>query len=52
MVAHTSPAGVWPNELVAYGEPVRAVIEQLQLGEPGDQEGQSSTAMIHGDSPR
>lgn len=50
MVAHPSPVGVWPNQLVAYGEPVRGVTES---GEPRDvQEGQSSTAMIHDDLPR
>jgi hypothetical protein len=53
VVAHPSPVGVWPNQLVAYGEPVRAVTESMQLGELGDvQEGQSSTAMAHDDSPR
>ena len=54
VVAHPNrPVGVWPNQLVAYGEPVRAVIESMQLGEPGDvQEGQSSTAIVHDDSPR
>ena len=52
-VAHPSPVGVWPNQLVAYGEPVRAVTESMQLGELGDvQEGQSSAAMAHDDSPR
>ena len=44
------PTG-WSNQLAAYGEPVRAVIESMQLGEPGDvQDGQSSTAMAHDDS--
>ena len=53
VVAHPRPVGVWPNQLVAYGEPVRAVTESMQLGEPGDvQEGQSSTAMVRDDSPR
>jgi hypothetical protein len=52
VVAHPSPVGVWPSQLVAYGEPVRAVTESMQLGEPGDvQEGQSSTAIVHGHSP-
>ena len=47
VVAHPRPVGVWPNQIVAYGEPVRAVTESMQCGEWGDvQEGQSSTAMV------